>query len=214
MTSNAKIRVMLVDDHAIVRSGFRRLLERYPDIEVIAEADDAEQAYRDFLACAPDVLVLDLSMPRTGGMEIMRRVLARKPEARIIVFSMHEDAALVERAMRHGARGYVSKSNAPETLAQAILEVATGKQFLSPDIAHTLALYKLDGEQNPLDRLTPREFEIFQQIVSGRNAAEIAKALNLSGKTVANYHTSVKQKLGAASDVELVRVAMRLNLIK
>ena len=116
--------------------------------------------------------------------------------------------------MRHGARGYVSKSNAPETLAQAILEVATGKQFLSPDIAHTLALYKLDGEQNPLDRLTPREFEIFQQIVSGRNAAEIAKALNLSGKTVANYHTSVKQKLGAASDVELVRVAMRLNLIK
>ncbi len=213
MTSPSKIRVMLVDDHAIVRSGFRRLLERYPDIEVVAEADNAEQAYRDFLNHAPDVLVLDLSMPQTGGMEIMRRVLAREPEARIIVFSMHDDAALVERAMRNGARGYVSKSNTPETLAKAVLEVAAGKQFLSPDVAHALALYKLEGKANPLDRLTPREFEIFQQIVSGHSAADIARALNLSSKTVANYHTSVKQKLGASSDVELVRVAMRLNLI-
>lgn len=214
MTPDAKIKVMLVDDHAIVRSGFRRLLERYPEIEVVAEADTADQAYRDFLNHAPDVLVLDLSMPHTGGMEIMRRVLAREPEACIIVFSMHEDAAMVERAMRHGARGYVSKSSAPETLAQAILEVAAGRQYLSPDVAHAVALYKLDGKENPLDRLTPREFEIFQQIVSGRSAGDIAKNLNLSGKTVANYHTSVKQKLGAASDVDLVRVAMRLNLIE
>jgi two-component system, NarL family, invasion response regulator UvrY len=213
MTSD-RTRVMLVDDHAIVRSGFRRLLDQYPSIEVVAEADNAERAYRDYLEYLPDVLVLDLSMPGTGGLEIMRRVLAREPGARVIVFSMHEDAALAERAMRLGARGYVSKSNAPEILAHAVLEVAAGRQFLSPDIAHSLALFKLAGEDDPLKLLTSREFEIFQQLVAGRSAGDIAKALNLSGKTIANYHTSIKQKLGVSSDVELVRVALRFNLFK
>jgi two-component system, NarL family, invasion response regulator UvrY len=210
----ATTRVMLVDDHAIVRSGFRRLLDQYPAIEVVAEADSAERAYRDYLEFLPDVLVLDLSMPGTGGLEIMRRVLARRPEARVIVFSMHEDAVLAARVMRLGARGYVSKSNAPEVLAQAVIEVAAGRQFLSPDIAHSVALFKLAGEDDPLKLLTSREFEIFQQLVAGRPAPEIAKALNLSGKTIANYHTSIKQKLGVASDVELVRIALRFNLVK
>src|ERR1700678_916746 len=125
--TEVRTRVMLADDHAIVRSGFRRLLDQYPTIEVVAEADTAERTYRNFLEYLPDVLVLDLSMPGTGGIEIMRRVLAREPGARVIVFSMHEDAALADRAMRLGARGYVSKSNAPETLAQAVLEVAAGR---------------------------------------------------------------------------------------
>jgi two-component system, NarL family, invasion response regulator UvrY len=212
MTS-ARTRVMLVDDHAIVRSGFRRLLDQYPAIEVVAEADTAERAYRDYLDYLPDVLVLDLSMPGTGGLEIMRRVLAREPAARIIVFSMHEDAALAERAMRLGARGYVSKNNAPEILAQAVQEVAAGRQFLSPDIAHAVALYKLAGEEDPLKLLTARELEIFQQFVAGRPASEIAKALNLSAKTIANYHTSIKQKLDVSSDVELVRIALKFNLL-
>jgi DNA-binding NarL/FixJ family response regulator len=205
---------MLADDHAIVRSGFRRLLDQYPTIEVVAEADTAERTYRNFLEYLPDVLVLDLSMPGTGGIEIMRRVLAREPGARVIVFSMHEDAALADRAMRLGARGYVSKSNAPETLAQAVLEVAAGRQFLSPDIAHAIALFKLSGEHDPFKLLSSREFEIFRQLVAGLPAGEIAKALNLSGKTVANYHTSIKQKLGVAGDVEMVRIALRFNMIK
>jgi two-component system invasion response regulator UvrY len=208
-----RLRVMLVDDHAIVRSGFRRLLERYPTIEVVAEADTGERAYRKFVEHAPDVTVLDLSMPDAGGLEILRRLLAREPTAKVIVFSMHDDAALAERAMRMGARGYVSKSNAPEVLAQAVLEVAAGKQFLSDDIAQALALFRLSGEDDPLKLLSAREFEIFQQIVAGQSAVEIAAALNLSAKTVANYHTTIKQKLNVGSDVDLVRLALRQKLL-
>jgi DNA-binding NarL/FixJ family response regulator len=211
--TGARLRVMLVDDHAIVRSGFRRLLERYPTIEVVAEADTGEQAYRRFVEHAPDVTVLDLSMPDTGGLEILRRLLAREATARVIVFSMHEDAALADRAMRLGARGYVSKSNAPDVLAHAVLEVAAGKIFLSPDIAQALAQFKLAGEDDPLKLLTSREFEIFQQIVAGQTANEIAGTLNLSAKTVANYHTLIKQKLNVGTDVELMRLAMRHNLL-
>ncbi len=211
--SSARLRVMLVDDHAIVRSGFRRLLERYPTIEVVAEADTGEQAYRRFVEHIPDVTVLDLSMPDTGGLEILRRLLAREAGAKVIVFSMHEDAALADRALRLGARGYVSKSNAPDVLAQAVLEVATGKVFLSPDIADALVQFKLAGENDPLKQLTSREFEIFQQIVAGQTANEIADTLNLSAKTVANYHTLIKQKLNVGSDVELMRLALRHNLL-
>jgi two-component system, NarL family, invasion response regulator UvrY len=210
---SARIRVMLVDDHAIVRSGFRRLLEQFPSIEVLAEAATAESAYSDFLEYSPDVLVLDISMPGIGGLEIMRRVLARDPQARVVVFSMHNDAAMAQRAMRLGARGYVSKNNDPEILAQAVTEVAAGRLFLSPDIAHALALFMLNGEDDPFKLLSSREFEVFQQLVAGRSAAEISKTLDLSGKTVANYHTSIKQKLGVSSDVELVRIALRFNLI-
>ena len=122
-----RLRVMLVDDHAIVRSGFRRLLERYPEIDVVAEAESAEQAYRLFVEHMPDIVVLDLSMPDSGGLEVLRRLLTREQAAKVIVFSMHEDAALVERALRLGARGYVSKSSAPDMLAQAVLDVAAGK---------------------------------------------------------------------------------------
>lgn len=211
--SSARLRVMLVDDHAIVRSGFRRLLERYPTIEVVAEADTGEQAYRRFVEHIPDVTVLDLSMPDTGGLEILRRLLAREAGAKVIVFSMHEDAALADRALRLGARGYVSKSNAPDVLAQAVLEVATGKVFLSPDIADALVQFKLAGENDPLKQLTSREFEIFQQIVAGQTVNEIADTLNLSAKTVANYHTLIKQKLNVGSDVELMRLALRHNLL-
>ncbi|MDP9082781.1 MAG: response regulator transcription factor [Pseudomonadota bacterium] len=210
---SARIRVMLVDDHAIVRSGFRRLLDQYPGIQVIVEAATAERAYRDFLEYLPDVLVLDISMPGVGGVEIMRRVLARVPDAKIIVFSMHDDASMAARAMRIGARGYVSKSNNPEVLAQAVIEVAAGRQFLSPDIAHTVALSMFSGQDDPLESLTSREFEVFRQIVAGRTVPEIAKTLDLSGKTIANYHTAIKQKLGVSSDVELVRIAMRFNLL-
>jgi two-component system invasion response regulator UvrY len=212
--ASARTRVMLVDDHAIVRSGFRRLLDQYPGIQVIVEAATAERAYRDFLEYRPDVMVLDISMPGAGGLEIMRRVLAREPQARIIVFSMHDDSTIAARAMRLGARGYVSKNNNPEVLAQAVIEVAAGGQYLSPDIAHAVALCMLSGRDDPLELLTPREFEVFQQVVAGRSAAEIAKALDLSGKTIANYHTTVKQKLGVTSDVELVRIALRFNLLK
>lgn len=208
-----QVRVMLVDDHAIVRSGFRRLLEQRSTIEVVAEAGNGEQAYATFVSCQPDVMVLDLSMPGMSGFEVIRRVIARQPEACILVFSMHEDAALAEQALHLGARGYVTKSNAPETLSQAVVQVAAGRQFLSPDIAKAIAELRVSGDENPIKLLSAREFEIFRMLVSGRSANDIAHLLNLSVKTIANYHTLIKQKLHVSSDVELVRLAMRHRLL-
>ncbi len=209
---SAPIRIMLVDDHAIVRAGFRRLLEQHPAFEVVAEAADADRAYALFVEHEPDVIVMDVSMPGVSGLESIRRIIGRSPAARILVFSMHEDASLAERAVQIGARGYVTKSNPPEILAAAVAEVAAGKLALSPDISKSIAIVKLSGEGDPLSLLSAREFEIFRLLASGHPAGEIARLLNLSGKTVANYHTLIKQKLHLASDVELVLLAQRQEI--
>ena len=210
--SAAAIRIMLVDDHAVVRAGFRRLLEQQLNCHVVAEAADAERAYKLFVEHRPDVVVLDLSMPGLSGMDTIRRIIAREPAARILVFSMHEDASVAERAIQLGARGYVTKSSAPEVLAAAVAEVAAGKLALSPDITQSLALLKLNGAENPLSALSAREFEIFRLLAGGYSVLAIAGLLSLSGKTVANYHSLIKQKLGIASDVELVLLAQRQNV--
>jgi two-component system, NarL family, invasion response regulator UvrY len=207
------IRIMLVDDHAVVRAGFRRLLEQEAEIRVVAEADSGERAYLLYVEHAPDVLVLDLSMPGVSGFEIIRRITERQSDAKILVFSMHEDASLAVRAIQLGARGYVTKSNAPEVLATAVVAVAAGKLFLSDDVAKAIAVLKLTGDHNPVQALGAREFEIFRLLVTGRPAAEIARILNLSAKTIANYHTVIKQKLHIGSDVELVLLALRHNLL-
>lgn len=211
--NDAVIRIMLVDDHAIVRAGFRRLLEQQSNFRVVAEASDADRAYTLFVEQRPDVVVMDLSMPGVSGLDTIRRIVGRQPDARILVFTMHEDASLAERAIHLGARGYVTKSNEPEVLASAVAEVVAGRLALSPDITKSIALLKLSGGENPLDALSAREFEIFRLLVAGRGAIEIAKLLNLSSKTVANYHTLIKQKLRIASDVELVLLAQRQNVV-
>jgi two-component system, NarL family, invasion response regulator UvrY len=211
--SAAPIRIMLVDDHAVVRAGFRRLLEQEAEIRVVAEADSGERAYQLYQEHVPDVLVLDLSMPGVSGFEIIRRITEWQAQAKILVFSMHEDASLAVRAIQLGARGYVTKSNAPEVLATAVVAVAAGKLFLSDDVAKSIAILKLTGDDNPVKALSAREFEIFRLLVTGRPAGEIARILNLSAKTVANYHTLIKQKLHIAGDVELVLLALRHNLL-
>jgi two-component system invasion response regulator UvrY len=207
--NTANIRIMLVDDHAIVRSGFRRLLEQQPGCHVVAEAADADRAYALFVEHEPDVVVLDLSMPGVSGLDTIRRILARKPSAKILVFSMHEDASLAERAIQLGARGYVTKSSAPETLASAVADVVQGKLALSPDIAQSLAILKVTADENPVNALSAREFEIFRLLAGGHSVASIATLMSLSGKTVANYHSLIKQKLGISTDVELVLLAQR-----
>ncbi len=208
-----KVRIMLVDDHAIVRSGFRRLLEQQPDFSVVAEATDAEHAYTLYVEHLPDVVVMDLSMPGVSGLDTIRRIIGREPAAKIVVFSMHEDGSVAERAIQAGARGYVTKSNPPEVLASAVADVAAGKLALSPDIAQSIVVLKLTGEKNPLNLLSVREFEIFRLLANGRPSGEIAKLLSLSAKTVANYHTLIKQKLRIISDVELVLLAQRQNVV-
>jgi two-component system invasion response regulator UvrY len=207
--TTANIRIMLVDDHAIVRSGFRRLLEQQPGCHVVAEAADADRAYALFMEHEPDVVVLDLSMPGVSGLDTIRRIMARKPSAKILVFSMHEDASLAERAIQLGARGYVTKSSAPETLASAVADIVQGKLALSPDIARSLAILKVTADENPVNALSAREFEIFRLLAGGHSVASIATLMSLSGKTVANYHSLIKQKLGISTDVELVLLAQR-----
>jgi len=208
----ATTRIMLVDDHAIVRAGFRRLLEQQANYQVVAEAGDAETAYALFVEHRPDVVVLDLSMPGVSGLDLVRRISAREPSARVLVFTMHEDAQLAERAIQLGARGYVTKSSAPEVLASAVADMMAGRVAFSPDVAQSLAVSKVTGEGDPLAALSAREFEIFRLIARGQTVSSIAALLSLSVKTVANYHSLIKQKLGIASDVELVLLAQRRNI--
>ena len=208
------IKVMLVDDHAVVRAGFRRLLEQNPDIQVVAEAEDGEQACQAYARSPCDIIVMDLSMPGIGGFEAIRRLITKEPAVRVLVFSMHEDAVYAERALQAGARGYITKSSAPNVLVNAVEHLAAGKIFLGPDIAQKLALHKVRGDQTPLRELSPRELEILRLLAEGRTTAEISEMMYLSAKTVANYSTQIKNKLKLSSTAELVRLAIRYGLIK
>lgn len=210
----AEIRVLLVDDHVVVRSGFRRLLEHTPGIAVQDEAASGEEAYQRYSICLPDVTVMDLSMPGAGGLDTIRRILGKHPGARILVFSMHESPAFAMQAMRAGACGYVTKANAADVLVEAVREVASGRTYLSPDVARSIALENLAGAGDPLQALSAREFEVLRMLAEGKTTEEIAEALFLSAKTVANYASQVRQKLGVTSPVDLLRVAIRHGLVK
>jgi len=204
--------VLLVDDHAVVREGYRRLLERTNDITVIGEAGTGEDAYRLVAELDPAVTVMDLSLPGMGGIEAVRRIVTRDPRARVLVFSMHEDAVFSSRALKAGAKGYVTKSSAPELLVDAVRAVAQGRMFLSPDIAQELAVLSLPGRDNPLGALSAREFEVFRLLVEGKTVAEIARILSLSQKTVANYQSTLRQKLEVNNTTQAVRLAMAHGL--
>lgn len=213
MNEKKKIRVLLVDDHAVVRAGYRMLLRNSDDIEVVAEAESGERACKAFVDLAPDVVVMDLSMPGIGGLEAIRRIIARDNKAKILVFSMHEDTVFVEQALQAGAQGYITKSSAPEILVEAIKELASGKTHIDSDIVQKLAYQKTRGKDSPFSSLSTREFEIFCMLAEGLNTSEIAKRLSLSYKTVANYSTQIKSKLNVATVAEIARLAIRHNII-
>jgi two-component system, NarL family, invasion response regulator UvrY len=207
------IRILLVDDHAVVREGYRRLLERRPDLRIEAEAGSAEEALQLLRECVPDVIILDLSLPNMGGIELTRRILQRQPDARILAFSMHRDPLFATQAIRAGALGYVTKSNSPDVLIQAVYKVAKKEKVLSPDIAPEMALILLHGESNPVEALNPREFEILRLLLDGIGVEEIGNILFISPKTVQNIHYQIKAKLGVRTDIELTRLAIKLKLI-
>jgi DNA-binding NarL/FixJ family response regulator len=204
---------LLVDDHAVVRAGYRLLLQNTPEIEVIAEADSGELACRYFAEHAPDVVVMDLTLPGIGGLEAIRRIVQRDPRARILVFSMHEETMFVEHALAAGACGYVTKSSSPHVLVAAVRDVAAGGRPLAGDIAARLAFERVRGRDSPLMGLSTREFEVFCLLAEGLGSAEIAKRLSLSHKTVANYGTQLKSKLNVGSVAELTRLAIRHGII-
>lgn len=207
------IRIILADDHIVVRSGLRRLLELCGEMEVVAEAATGEQAYHIYGDYLPDVLVMDMSMPGLGGLEALRKIIVRYPAARVIVFSMHESAAFATQALSAGARGYVAKSGASDDLLFAVREAAAGRSYLSPNIAQKIVLQSIVGSEDPTQRLSAREFEVFRLLAEGINVDDIARILNVSQKTVANYQTMLKQKLGISNAVELVRLAIRQGVI-
>ena len=205
---------MLVDDHAVVRMGFRLLLQGTRDIEVVAEADSGEEAVRQFPEVHPDVVVMDISMPGIGGLEAIGRILAREPSARILVLSAHEDAMHARRVLKAGAAGYLTKRSAAEELMQAIRQVAQGKTFLEGNIAQQLAMQQLSGEKSPVDMLSEKEFKVFLALARGQSVAEIAEVLSLSPRTIGTHLYNIKQKLSASNQAELAIIAMRAGLIQ
>ncbi len=214
MTIGEKIRVMLVDDHAVVRVGFRLLLEASGDIEIVAEADSGEAAYQRFAELKPDVVVLDLAMPGMGGIETVRRMVARDAHARVLVLSAHEDTVHLKRALNAGALGYLSKRTAPEELIGAVRAVAEGRVYIDGELAAKLALQDLNGARSPADALSEREFTVFIQLARGQSVNQIAETLRLSPNTVGTHLYNIKQKLGANNQAELALIAVRSGLIE
>ena len=190
------------------------LLQNSDEIEILAEADSGEKAYKTYVELHPDVVVMDLSLPGMGGLGAIRRIVARDPEAKVLVFSMHEDTVFVDQAVNAGARGYITKSSAPDVLIDAIRDIAQGKNYLDAGTAQRLAYQKLRGKDSPFENLSTREFEIFCLLSEGLNTNEIAGRLSLSYKTVANYSTQIKNKLKVNTVAELARLAIRHKLIE
>ena len=208
------IRVMLVDDHAVVRMGFKLLLAACEDIEVIGEADSGETAYVRYAELKPDVVVMDLSMPGMGGIEAVRRLTARDKGVRILALSAHEDTAHPKRVLKAGAVGYLSKRGAPEALIDAVRTVATGRMYLDAEIAQKLAMQDVTGAQTPVEALSEREFEVFIHLARGQSVNQIAETLHLSASTVGTHLYNIKQKLGASNQAELTLIALRNGLIE
>jgi DNA-binding NarL/FixJ family response regulator len=204
--SAEKITVLLVDDHAVVREGYKRLLEKRGDIVVVGEADNGADAYDRFCKLMPNVVVLDIALPGISGIEAMRRILARDDKTRVLVFSMYEDGIYADRALKAGASGYVTKASAPNVLVDAVHTVARGKQYLSPDVAQKLALRMTSATAGSATNLSPREFEILRLLVKGTTVKDIAESMGLNPKTVANHQSAIRQKLGAESALQLLRI--------
>ena len=204
--------VLLVDDHAVVREGYRRLLDD-SGIRVIGEAATAADAYQQFCSLDPQVVVMDIALSGVSGIEGMRRILARSPGARVLIFSMHQEVIFVRRALEAGAAGYLTKSSAPRVLVEAVAAVTRGQRYLSHDVALNLALAPSTTSDSTRPPLSPREFEVLKLLAQGCSLSDIAKQLCRHEKTVANHQSAIKQKLGADNTVQLVRIAMQLGLV-
>lgn len=206
------LNVLLLDDHAVVRTGYRRLIDAEPDLRVVAEASTTDEAYALLQQGGIHVAVVDLSLKGASGVEAIRRFLARDPQLKVMVLSMHDSPGFVTQAMRAGALGYLTKSSEPADMLDGIRAVARGRRVLAPEIAQALADAALDGNAL-LNRLTPREFEVLRMAATGEATRQIASQMHLSPKTVLNHLSMVRQKLEADSDFKLLRLAVRHGLV-
>lgn len=209
-----ELTILLVDDHPVVREGYRRLLERIPGYKVVAEAHDATSAYQAYQKSRPDVVVMDLSLPGIGGIEALRHIRQWDRAARILIFTMHSGAGFALKAFEAGAAGYVTKGSDAAELVSSIAVVAKGGRAMSDDVAQEIAAERLARPSSPLDELSPRETEILRLVASGWSDEEVAASLHLSLKTVRNYHYQIKAKVGARTDAHLVWLAMGMGLVQ
>lgn len=212
--SGNKIRVALVDDHSAVRTGFRLLLESTGEIEVVAEMDSGEAINQQVSTLDADLIVMDLSMHGMGGIEAIRRVRLKNAKIRILVFTMHDNVAFVDQAMEAGANGYITKSNAGNVLVEAIKAVVRDGSWIEPRLKEQMTLNRNLGVGTALSELSRREFQIFCKFAEGLSVQEIAEELSLSAKTVANYQTQIKEKLGISTTAELVKLALANGVIQ
>ena len=211
---NKSINVMLVDDHAVVRFGFRMLLEATADIKVVAEAESAEAAYVQIPIAKPDVIVMDISLGGTMGVEATKRIVARDKLAKVLGLSSHEDPSYVRFMLKAGALGYLSKRSAPDELIHAIRQVSEGRMYIDTHVSQRMALEEFNGEKSPIEILSEREFGVFIQLAKGLSVNQIAEMLNISPRTVGTHLYNIKQKLVVANQAELTLIAVRHGLIE
>ena len=207
------IRTLIVDDHAVVRSGYRSYLQQVPGFQVVAEADSADEAYAQYKRLHPDVVIMDIMLQGASGIDASRRILSNHPGAKILIFSMYASPVLLQQALDVGVLGAVGKQCDPDTLREAAIAVARGDRYLDASMAQSLVFSKYDRGQKAFDSLSQREFEIFLLLISGAPGDEIAEALSLSVKTIANRASIIRQKLGVSSDIQLVKLAAAAGVV-
>ncbi len=207
-----QLTVLLVDDHAVVREGYRRLLERHGDIVVVGEAGDADTALALFSELEPRIVVMDITLPGRNGLYALQRMLEARPQTRVLIFSMHEETLFAKRALQAGAFGYVTKASAPNELVDAVHTLASGRKYVSAAMAQSLALGQAGRLAVPGDGLSCRELEVLRLLMQGRSIKDIAQSLGLNSKTVANHQSAIRQKLGADTAIQLLLKANQLGL--
>ncbi len=210
------IKVLLADDHSIVREGLRRIVEESEDMEVVAEAADGKEAIHQIRKRRPDVAVIDISMPEIDGLEVLQRLQPEYPELPFLILTMHEEQQYAVRAIEAGARGYITKKSAPEQLVKAIRKVYAGSRYLSEEAAEALALSVAKGKEgrSPLDLLSTRELQVLRRLALGHTNREIAENYNISIKTVDTYRLRLLKKLSLRNNAELSRFAIQNRLIE
>ena len=210
----AELKVLLVDDHSVVRMGFKMLIDSEKDMKVIAESETGEDGIQKYQELKPDVTVMDITMPGIGGLEAIERIIAKDKNAKILVLSAHEDSVHPKRVLNAGALGYLTKRSAAEELIKAIRSISSGKKYLEATIAQQMAITQLSGENNPVEVLSDREFEVFMALAKGKSTNEIAETMHLSPRTVGTHLYNIKQKLNANNSAEIALIAIRCGLLE